>query len=187
VIESLPDPDHFNSCQIQNAAGVLMVLQHLATRFPVATETIRAGLAEFRLNGRFQVLPGELQFVLDVAHNQQAATVLLQNLRGVPAAGRTHIIIGMLRDKDRLSVFRILDEVASSWHTVSLCNSRGTDAETLAAELRSLDSQKPVHAHADVGNALAAVRASATTGDRVLITGSFLTVGAALKILESKG
>lgn len=186
TIDHLPNPDPFNSCQIQNAAGVLTVLQQLAARFPVPDEIIRSGLAEFRLNGRFQVLPGELQYVLDVAHNQQAATVLLQNLRKVPAAGRTHVVIGMLHDKDRLAIFRILDEIASSWHTVSLCNSRGTEAETLAAELHSLDCTQPIYTHASVADALAAVRASAATGDRVLVTGSFLTVGAALNILESR-
>lgn len=182
----LPYPDPFNSCQIQNAAGVLMVLRQLQERFPVSADAVRQGLARFRVNGRFQILPGELQYVLDVAHNVQAARTLLQNLRHVPSDGRTHVIIGMLRDKDRRGVFEVLNEVADSWHTISLVNSRGTEAKLLTQELQDLNTGKPVTTHATMNAALAVVRAEAAPADRVLITGSFLTVGAALKLLEAK-
>lgn len=182
----LPYPDHFNECQVQNAAGVLMVLQQVHERLPVPSTAIRAGLAEFRLHGRFQQLPGEIQFVLDVAHNRQAARVLVDNLKRVPARGRTHVVIGMLHDKDRREVFEILQALADSWHTVSLYNSRGTQAEVLTAELHELGTRNPVYTHASMEQALAVVHEQAVTGDRVLITGSFLTVGAALELLEIK-
>jgi len=183
---ALPYPDPFNSCQVMNAAGVLMVLHELQDRFPVTVDTIREGLAGFRLNGRFQVIPGELQYVLDVAHNRHAAQTLVENLRHVPSQGRTHVIIGMLRDKDRCSVFEVLNVVADSWHTISLTNSRGTDASVLTTELEAMRTGKPVTTHDTMDVALAAVRAQAATGDRVLITGSFLTVGAALGLLETR-
>lgn len=186
TLSDLPYPDHFNECQIQNAAGVLMVLHELRERFPVSVAAVRDGLAEFRLSGRFQQLPGEIQYVLDVAHNRQAARILVENLQRVPARGRTHIIIGMLRDKDRPGVFEILETLADSWHTVSLHNSRGSQAETLTAELHALGTRKPVQTYADMETALKSVRAQAVMGDRILITGSFLTVGAALKLLEIK-
>lgn len=183
----LPYPDPFNSCQIQNATGVLMVLHHLRTQFPVSADAVRQGLVGFRLNGRFQVLPGEFQYVLDVAHNAHAARMLLDNLRQLPCTGRTHVIIGMLRDKDRRGVFEVLNEVADSWHTISLTNSRGTAAAVLTRELETLDTGKPISSHDDMAAALAAVRTQAAAADRVLITGSFLTVGAALRLLEAKG
>ncbi|MEX0951277.1 MAG: bifunctional tetrahydrofolate synthase/dihydrofolate synthase [Gammaproteobacteria bacterium] len=182
----LPDPDRFNSCQVQNAAGVLMALQQLKGDRPIELTAVMAGLSAFRLTGRFQVLPGEVQYILDVAHNEQAAMLLLENLKRVPAAGRTHVVIGMLRDKDRPSVFRALNPVADAWHTVSICNSRGTDADTLAVELHTLGVTQKVSAHSTMAAALAAVRENAQIGDRVLITGSFLTVGAALKVLEAR-
>ena len=182
----LPYPDPFNSCQVTNAAGVLMVLHELKDHLPVDVDVIREGLAGFRLNGRFQVIPGELQYVLDVAHNRHAAQTLLDNLRHVPSRGHTHVIIGMLRDKDRKSVFEVLNAVADSWHTISLTNSRGTEAEVLTAELEAMQTGKPVTTHDTMSVALGAVRSRATTGDRVLITGSFLTVGAALGILEAR-
>lgn len=182
----LPYPDPFNSCQIQNAAGALMVLRQLQERFPVSIDAVRQGLARFRVNGRFQILPGELQYVLDVAHNVQAARILLENLQHVPSNGRTHVIIGMLRDKDRRGVFEVLNEAADSWHTISLTNSRGTEAELLTQELQALETGKPISTHATMDAALDVVRAEAAPADRVLITGSFLTVGAALKLLEAK-
>ena len=40
---------------------------------PVAMQDVRRGLAEVALPGRFQVLPGRPQVILDVAHNVEAA------------------------------------------------------------------------------------------------------------------
>lgn len=182
----LPYPDPFNTCQVQNAAGVLMVLYTLRERFPLSVEAIREGLAGFRLPGRFQVIPGELPYVLDVAHNHQAAQTLLDNLQHVPSQGRTHVIIGMLRDKHRQGVFEELNKVADTWYTISLTNSRGATADMLTAELEAMQTGKPVTTRDTMEAALAAVRAEAGTGDRVLITGSFLTVGAALRLLEAR-
>ncbi len=180
----LPKPVRYGDFQIFNAAGVLMALTLLNDRYSVAKESIRQGLQDFRLNGRLQIIPGETQIILDVAHNRQAAGTLVENLRELPCNGATHVLIGMLKDKDRGAVFETLSPIVDVWHTVSLPQDRGADAETLCADLRQTGFTGEKHMYESVASAKEVILASAKQGDRLVVTGSFLTVGAAIQHLN---
>src|SRR5207244_5951062 len=74
---------------------------------------VGAALRAVRLAGRFQVLPGEVEWILDIAHNPPAAEVLARQLRerALPRArhggggpGRTFAVIGVLADKDAAAI-----------------------------------------------------------------------------------
>ena len=74
----LAHPALRGAIQLRNAAAVLCALD--ALELPVAMQEVRRGLAEVTLPGRFQVLPGRPQVILDVAHNVEAAGNLAENL-----------------------------------------------------------------------------------------------------------
>ncbi|HKK15905.1 MAG TPA: bifunctional tetrahydrofolate synthase/dihydrofolate synthase [Gammaproteobacteria bacterium] len=179
----LPCPSLYNPLQMRNAAGVIMVLELLADQFPIPPKAIRSGLREFNLSGRFQIVPDKAQLVLDVAHNQQAAKLLVDNLRSMPVKGNTHVLIGMLKDKNHNAVFAALKEVADFWHLVTLDSPRGADYELLGHELGVLGIVDTITSYDTVANALAAIREQVGPEDRIVITGSFLTVGAAIEAL----
>ena len=183
-LDKLPRPMRYSDFQLQNAAGVLMVLEQIKHEFPVEEQHIKQGLSNFRLNGRMQLIPGEVQKILDVAHNRESVRALIQNLKTIPCLGKTHLLVGMLKDKDHAMVLKELSEVADSWSVVSLEQERGCDASQLLASLQALDIVENVTAFADVGKALEKLNACAKPGDRIVITGSFLTVGAALKYIN---
>ena len=180
----LPRPGLCGDHQFQNAAGVLMVVYTLAERLRVDQQAIRRGLAGVKLAGRFQVIPGPVEYILDVAHNPQATGILAQILRQRRAKGRTHILIGMLKDKDTCGVFRALTGQADHWHVVGLGGRRGATGEQLAYDLIRAGVTAPIVTYNDIAQALAAIRSQTVTGDRVLITGSFLTVAGGMKLLE---
>ena len=182
----LPKPKLCGDHQLQNAAGVLMVFKLIAEKHPINNNALRTGLKALELPGRFQVIPGAIQYVLDVAHNRQAARVLAQNLTRLPRAKTTHILIGMLRDKDRRAVFQELRDVADVWHVATLNTTRGAGSETLAKELTELGVSKPIVTYESVAHAFADVVSAASSGDRVLVTGSFLTVGEAMRGLAQR-
>ena len=142
-LTGLPRPLRYCDFQVQNAAGVLMLLDKIRPAYPVDREAVQAGINRFRLNGRLQIIPGEVQKVLDVAHNPQAARALAENLRLIPCVGKTHILIGMLKDKDHRGVLKPLNTVADSWNIVSLAGQRGTPAPALMAELGCLNLFAP--------------------------------------------
>ncbi|MEM7027690.1 MAG: bifunctional tetrahydrofolate synthase/dihydrofolate synthase [Pseudomonadota bacterium] len=180
---NLPRPMQYSDFQLQNAAGVLMLLDAIKQEYPVQRENICAGLGNFRLDGRMQMLPGRVQVILDVAHNQQAVKSLITNLRSIPCIGKTHLLVGMLKDKDHAPVLTELNEVADSWNIVSLSEDRGCQAEELVESLKRLKIYNNVNTYPDVKTCLTMLNEKTESGDRIVITGSFLTVGAALKCL----
>ncbi len=182
-LDELPRPMQYCDFQLQNAAGVLMVLDKINHEYPVSAENIKQGLHDFRLDGRMQIIPGEIPKILDVAHNRESVRALVENLRIIPCMGQTHLLVGMLKDKDHLVVFKVLDEVADSWNIVTLSQDRGCDAKTLLSDLDALGINNNVSEFNSVKAALDQLNQSSRSGDRIVITGSFLTVGAALQHL----
>jgi dihydrofolate synthase/folylpolyglutamate synthase len=169
--------------QLRNAAAALCALDTLAMTVPIAMQDVRRGLAEVTLAGRFQVLPGRPQIVLDVAHNVQAAKVLAQNLAASGFSRETVAVCGMLRDKDIAGVLHELAPRIDRWHLASLGGSRGASSAELAAALRG---KADVREHATVAEAIASARADARENDKIVVFGSFLTVGETLAWLNNK-
>ena len=166
--------------QLANAASVLAVLDALADVLPVAMKDVRQGLIELTLPGRFQVLPGRPVMVLDVAHNQQAARVLAENLGGMGFHPRTWAVFGIMADKDIDEVIDALKERVTDWLPCDLPGRRAISANALA---KILDAHK-LRVAGPCTDALAALKfagENADLNDRILVFGSFLTVAAALK------
>src|SRR3970282_193204 len=144
--------------QLRNAAAALAALDALRERLPASMQDVRRGLAEVVLPGRFQVLPGRPQVILDVAHNVEAAQALAENLGAAGYAARTIAVFGMLRDKDIAGVALRLAQRVTRWHLCSLGGPRGTDAETLARLLSSPGIRAPLLTHGSAAEALPAGR-----------------------------
>ena len=187
--EGLPPPGS-NRMQIQNAAGVLMVLRLLAAdhRFTPAAgrDSICDSLRAFALPGRLQSFPGEIPCILDVAHNPQAVAALVDNVNKLPSSGANHLVLGMLRDKNHEAVFTLLRGVADHWYLAGLESERAATVGELERILRRQVAASALSRCRDVAAALAAARARARPGDRIIVTGSFVTVGAALQCLQAE-
>ena len=183
-LEELPRPMKYCDFQIQNASGVLMLLNKIQDEYPVSVDDIKQGLGRFRLTGRFQIIPGDIPKILDVAHNRESMKELVNNLKMISCEGRTHIILGMLKGKDHRLVIKELEEVASSWHFVSISHNRGIEAKFLVSELNSIGRSKNVSEYTSVNEALDKISILAMPDDRIVITGSFYTVGSAIQYLN---
>lgn len=172
-LESLPLPALPGPFQIQNAAGVLMALRALGMRLPLTVQAIRDGLSQARIAGRFTVMPGTVEEIYDVAHNPHGAMALAAALAARPCAGRTFAVCAMLADKDASGVASALAAQVQAWYLAGLDGLRGQSAQALAARM-----PLPVdpRLHADPAGALAAARADARPGDRIVIFGSFHTI-----------
>jgi dihydrofolate synthase/folylpolyglutamate synthase len=167
------------AAQLRNASAALCAID--ALRLPVAMQEIRRGLAEVSLPARFQVLPGRPQIILDVAHNPQAARTLAENLATSGFAPDTYAVCGMLSDKDIAGVLRELGPRVTRWYLTSLSGPRGATADALAVHLE----KKDVHKFATPAQALAAALGAAGESDKIVVFGSFLTVGEAMTWLKN--
>jgi dihydrofolate synthase/folylpolyglutamate synthase len=179
-MEALPQPLLRGRHQLDNAAGVLMVLECLQRRLPVGATAIRAGLASVALPGRCQVIPGAVELVLDVSHNPHGAAALADMLAKRPCRGDTHLVIGMLQDKDVGGTIAALAPVADQWYFAGLGTGRGLSAEQLQAHAVQRQSGATGGCFADVADALQQAFDNAVEGDRVVVCGSFHTVAAAM-------
>ena len=183
-IERLPRPMKYCDFQIQNASGVLMLLAKIQDEYPVSTENIKQGLSSFRLEGRFQIIPGAIPKILDVAHNRESIKALVDNLKVIPCYGKTHIILGMLKDKDHQRVIKELIEITDTWHFVSISRDRGIEAKILTSKLKALGRLENISEYSNVEEALDKIHKLSMPDDRIIITGSFYTVGAAIRYLN---
>lgn len=175
----LAHPALRGAIQVRNAAAALCALGTLQERLPLAMQDIRRGLAEVTMPGRFQVLPGRPQVVLDVGHNVEAAQVLADNLAASAFAPNTIAVCGMLRDKDARGVLGTLAPRFDQWHFADVSGPRGSRADEMIEALRALGVQAPARAFASPSAALAAALSSAGQDDKIVVFGSFLTVGEA--------
>jgi len=172
----LAHPALRGAVQLRNASAALAALDSLRERLPLAMQDVRRGLAEAAPPGRFQVLPGRPQVILDVAHNPEAAAALAANLGESGFAPETIAVVGMLKDKDIAGVLRAVAPRITRWHLASLQGPRGATAAHLGNILSEMKSKIPRIEHSSVVEALAAARKEASENDKIVVFGSFLTV-----------
>ena len=175
----LAHPALRGSTQLRNASAAMCALDCLHQKLPLAMQDIRRGLAEVTLPARFQVLPGRPQVILDVAHNVQAAAVLAENLASSGFAPETIGVCGMLRDKDVDGVLRTLAPRITRWHMASLSGPRATSAEELAQHVKGAERFSSPSAAFD------AALSRANENDKIVVFGSFLTVGEVIGWLKN--
>jgi dihydrofolate synthase/folylpolyglutamate synthase len=166
--------------QYRNAATALAALEALGV--PLRESAVSEALKAVRVPGRFQIVPGSIEWIFDVSHNEPAAQVLAGNLRARPVSGRTICIASILRDKDVEAIGRILSPVVDTWIPATVPGPRGLTAPEIAKRLGLGTS--PLALADSIEQACELARAAAKPGDRVLVCGGFHAVGSALKWLQ---
>ena len=171
--------------QLLNACGVLAVFEAMRERLPITAQAVRTGLALVELPGRFQIVPGQPTLVLDVAHNPHAVAALAQNLDRMGFYPRTHAVFGAMRDKAIAPILLTLGPVIDGWHFTDLPTPRAATAVELRDLHAGLSIKGPgpvtVACHPDPMQALSAAIEGADPADRIVVFGSFFTVGGVLK------
>jgi dihydrofolate synthase/folylpolyglutamate synthase len=185
----LPPPALYGQTQYDNAAAVLAALEALESRLPVPRAAIERGLQTVTLPGRFQIIrrsdPRPIEWILDVAHNPAAARTLAAQLAASDRKERRIAVCGVLSDKD---IEGIVSELRNSFHVwviVGLQGARALSPDALAERVRKVGVRVEAVA-ADVVAGCLAAQELAGAGDRIVVFGSFLTVGPALALLSDR-
>jgi dihydrofolate synthase/folylpolyglutamate synthase len=173
--------------QLVNASGALAALDALRDRTPVTAQAVRNGLGMVELAGRFQIVPGEPTLVLDVAHNPHAVAALTANLDAMRFHPTTHVVFGAMADKDIKGMLARIGLLVDRWYFTDLPTARAASVADLAQLWESLAAGLsrrkgiPVSLHATPQEALDAAVAAAGAADRIVVFGSFYTVGGVLE------
>ena len=169
--------------QLINAAGVLAALEALRPQLPITAQAVRNGLAMVELPGRFQIVPGEPALVLDVAHNAHAVAALAENLDAMGFFPTTHGIFGVMADKDLAPILARIGPLIDRWYFTDLPTARAAKGSDLQAAWQAQNTRADASAsvHASPMDALRAAIEHADPADRIVVFGSFFTVGGVLE------
>ena len=169
--------------QLINASGVLAALTAMRQQLPVTAQAVRNGLALVELPGRFQVVPGQPALVLDVAHNPHSVAALALNLDAMGFYPTTHAVFGAMADKDLAPMLHRMDPLVDRWYFADLPTPRAASGAALQAAWQALTQRKDASSavFSQPLDALHAAAAKAQAADRIVVFGSFYTVGGVLE------
>jgi len=168
--------------QLRNIALAIAAAEELHNQgFPVTADSIERGIRETRWPGRFQVIPGTPEIVLDVAHNPAGAWALRSTLSACYEDRRLIFVFGAMRDKAISEIAEILFPLADSVIVTTADNPRSATPD----EIREAASrtQTEIESCPDVPSAVARARELTPTDGIIVVTGSIYIVGEAMRAL----
>ena len=182
----LPRPVLRGRNQMDNAAGVLALIVSLMDKLPVTIAAIEKGLTTVRITARFEKVQSDPTVILDVGHNPHAANVLAQNIRDVKTQGKVIAVFGMLADKDMIDVVKIMSEVIDEWFITGLPGPRGASVDLLQKVMLEAGVEDGKITQCEgVEEAFNLAKRQASIIDTIIIFGSFVTVTAALPLVQT--
>jgi len=169
--------------QLRNAALAIASAVELKQSFgyQISAQQIAAGIATTRWPGRFQVIAGSPEVVLDVAHNPDGAWALRSALTSRYHGQPVTIIFGAMRDKAIAEIAEILFPLGEEVVATRVNSPRAASAEDIL--------ELTAHVGTPTTNAESlpqAVKVARQRNRPIVITGSVYLVGAALEFLAGR-
>jgi dihydrofolate synthase/folylpolyglutamate synthase len=181
AIEGLAYPPGATAAQLRNVSLALAVLEDYRGGIPLPPERLNEVLRSARPPARFQVVERSHEWVIDVAHNPQAAAVLREQLQTLPTASTT-IVLGMLSDKRIGEFVAELEPIAAAWIACGVDDPRARSAADIAASLRERVSG-PIHVGGGPHESFGLAERLSSPASRIVVCGSFRVAGPALEWL----
>lgn len=165
------------SYQQKNLVGVLQVIDQLRqSGWHVTEATLAKGLSSVvkntGLKGRWQRLSENPVAICDTGHNKEGVALLVSQLKTM-TYDQLYLILGFVNDKKIDEILKLLPEEAR----LTFCQSAQPRSMTLDALKPKVERAGLQAAYmADVNEALAQVRASASQNDLIFVGGSTFVV-----------
>ena len=172
--------------QIENAALAVKVAETLCREgFSISEASLRAGLRETKWPGRFTVVARKPLFIVDGAHNEDAARKLAQSIKFYFTNKRILYIMGVLKDKEYERVIELTQSYADQIITVTPPdNPRALPAYELALAVSRLHPK--VTAVDSLEEAVEMSYLLAGKDDCILAFGSLSFLGKLMKLVEKR-
>lgn len=178
-----PLPGMFGRTQVDNAAGVVALLQHPKNTLSIRASSIEKGVKSAKNPGRFEIWFHEgRQVILDVAHNLESVRVLLDNLHALTTPARRFAVFGALDDKPIEAMASLCRPEFDDWYLGRLDSVRSASVARLSSAL-----DHPQISETSITSAYNAAFAHSAVGDQIIAFGSFYTVSAIRHVLSQSG
>ena len=166
---SLPHPKLAGDWQYRNFAAALTAV--LAVAYPVDVEMVHQALKRWHVDGRLQTIQQHPLVLADVAHNQQAASLLAQWLKDNPVAGQTRAVFSVLKDKQLTSWLPDFAGLVDHWMVFQLAGERAMELDEL--KITMANHVKLFSQFDDGPSAYQMALACSEEQDRIVVFGSF--------------
>lgn len=170
--------------QVINAVVALATLDHVhAAGYAISDEAIRIGLRTVNWPGRLEIVQRDPWIILDVAHNAESATRLVQALTTLFPGQKWTLVFGAFTDKDVDGMFRAFLPITENLILMKALNPRAFDTEELADKAQEMGFVGHIEAIPSAEQALARARELAGRQGRIAVAGSLSIVGEMRDIL----
>ncbi|WP_031513138.1 bifunctional folylpolyglutamate synthase/dihydrofolate synthase [Desulfofalx alkaliphila] len=164
--------------QQTNAATAVAAVEVLIDRgVAINPEAVRTGLSNVSWPGRFEIIAGSPDIVLDGAHNPAGARALAEALKSKFPHRPIIMVLGMLADKERQQIINILAPLAKGMVVTAPNNPRAGDWQQVAQWAR--EHLPDVRICPQIPEAIKTALAMASPQDLVCITGSLYMIAEA--------
>lgn len=172
--------------QFINAALALDVIDALGARgYEISEEAVRKGMSSAVWGARFSVIGEDPLFIVDGAHNRDAAEMLCRTIENYLPGKRIIGIMGVLADKEYEIVARLTAPCAAEIITVETPNNpRALPAEKLAETVAKYNSH--VQVSGSLGEAVEKAYELADKEDVILAFGSLSYLGELVREAEKR-
>ena len=174
---TLPLPNLRGKEQLKNATLAIAILEQIKQKFPISLGTIKTALLQINILGRFHLLPGLPQIIVDSAHNPQAVNQMIQNMVKLPFAKNNYAIYSCASDKDTHNVIKLCADKFDKWFIAPIASNRSIKMDTLQQILVN-NGIKPANIITcdSITEALIKAKQICHNEDRIVAFGSFLVI-----------
>ena len=103
TIDNIPNLKMIGDYQYNYAAASILALNEVLPESLSNHQEIKKSLSNTEIPGRFQYLSKSPDIILDVAHNEDAAKSLSENIKNI-GKNKVNVVLGILADKDVYSI-----------------------------------------------------------------------------------
>ena len=168
--------------QHANAGLAVAASEILSKQFAIKKEHIYKGLEKATWPGRMEKIGA---FILDGAHNPQAAEMLKEEILKLKATGSNiKILFGVLKDKDRQQIIKAIFPVVNEIILLKPNTKRAVSVNTLKKEGRTYN--RNITVGKNLSTTIKKLKKNKNKNDIIFVCGSLYLVGEARSILLRK-
>ena len=180
-INTIPNLKMIGDYQYNYAAASLLALAEILPDCVKDHDNIKVALSETEIYGRFQFLSKSPDIILDVAHNEDAARGLSENIKK-REYDKIEVVLGVLADKDVYSIVEPFSNLVDHWHIGTINSERGMNADEIKYRINSIYKNKlSMGTYASVTSAFNQAKSNQKKDSLLLVYGSFYTVSEVLR------
>ena len=135
TIEKIKIPNHWAQGEKNNLATALMSIEACNADLLPNSESLNHLLDNFSIPCRFQVFDYRIPWILDVAHNPNAAINFRERLGTIELTDKNIMIVSLMKDKDLEEFVSLFEDIVAKWVVCTMNTPRSLSGDEISKRL----------------------------------------------------